>query len=99
MRYADVQKAALQVPGIERSLAMRDTQNRRFPSYATWNVKLCIMALLLRDSPLRTLPATYGTRERPCPRGASLWIAGSARRYRLPPAHWGRHRHGGARAR
>src|SRR5262245_30570460 len=46
-----------------------------------------------------TSRSMYGKRERPSPRGASLWIARSAVQYRLPPARWGRHRHGGAGAR
>src|SRR5262249_4964385 len=38
--------------------------------------------------------ALSGTRERRFLRGANLCIAGPARRYKLPPAHWGPHLHG-----
>ena len=43
VRYTDVQKAALQVPGMERSMAMRDTQHRGFPSYASNNDSNCMV--------------------------------------------------------
>ena len=41
---------------------------------------------------------TDGKGERRFPMGASLCIAGSARRYLLPPARWGYHRQGAAGA-